>query len=69
MPKDTQPLVGKGRPRQHRILRFFVQNYCLWHHQHYGHEFEQTAGVDEGQKPGMPQSRVTESSDMTERLN
>ena len=41
-----------------------------WHHQLYGHEFEQALGDAEGQEAWrVAVHGVTKSKDMTERLN
>ena len=41
-----------------------------WHHQLYGHEFEQALGDAEGQEAWIVAVHgVTKSKDMTERLN
>ena len=41
-----------------------------WHHWLEGHEFEQSPGVDDGQRSlGMVQSMGCKESDTTERLN
>jgi len=54
------PSIGKdpdaGKDWGHREKGAAEDKLVGWHHQLNGHEFEQTPGDNEGQKPGMLQS-------------